>query len=72
MCFASILLHGIGRVVFGSSDNYGGPSSVVSHLPPFFQERLENTEWSGPIMPGECDPLFERARALEEAWKLQV
>jgi tRNA(adenine34) deaminase len=66
MCFSSILLHGIGRVVFGSSDSYGGPSSVLSHLPPFFQERMENTQWLGPIMPAECDPLRERLLALEQ------
>ena len=69
MCFGSILLHGIGRVVFGSSDSYGGPGSVLSHLPPYFQERFENTQWLGPIMPGECDPLRERLLALEEARK---
>ena len=66
MCFSSILLHGIGRVVFGSSDSHGGPSSVLSHLPPFFQARIENTQWLGPIMPAECDPLHERLLALEQ------
>jgi tRNA(adenine34) deaminase len=66
MCFGSILLHGIGRVVFGSSDSYGGSSSVLSHLPPFFQERIENTQWLGPVMPAECDPLHERLLALEQ------
>ena len=72
MCFGSILLHRIGRVVFGSSDSYGGASSVLSHLPPFFQERIENTQWLGPIMPAECDPLHERLLALEEARRGQV
>jgi tRNA(adenine34) deaminase len=72
MCFGSILLHGIGRVVFGSSDSYGGASLVLSHLPPFFQERIENTQWLGPIMPAECDPLHERLQALEEARRGQI
>ncbi|NIN60839.1 MAG: hypothetical protein GTN55_00285 [Gammaproteobacteria bacterium] len=72
MCFGSILLHGIGRVVFGSADSYGGPGSVLAHLPPFFQERIENTQWLGPIMPAECDPLHERLLALEEARRGQV
>ena len=66
MCFGSILLHGVGKVVFGSTDSYGGASSVLSHLPPFFQERIENTQWLGPIMPSECDPLHERLLVLEE------
>jgi tRNA(adenine34) deaminase len=72
MCFGSILLHRVARVVFGSSDGYGGASSVLSHLPPFFQERIENTQWLGPIMPAECDPLYERLRALEEARRGQA
>ena len=65
MCFGSILLHGIGRVIFGSSDRFGGASSVLSHLPPFFQERFEASEWLGPILPAECDPLHQRLLALE-------
>lgn len=65
MCFGSILLHKIGRVVFGSSDSYGGASSVLSHLPPFFRQRFEATRWLGPIMPTECDPLRERLLILE-------
>jgi tRNA(adenine34) deaminase len=72
MCFGSILLHGIGRVVFGSADSYGGAGSVLAHLPPYFQERIENTQWLGPIMASECDPLHERLLALEEARRGQV
>ncbi len=65
MCFGSILLHGIGRVVFGASDGFGGAGAVFSHLPPFHRERLENMEWLGPVMPGRCGPLHERALELE-------
>ena len=60
MCFASILIHGIGRIVFGASDSHGGAGPVQSHLPPYFEKRLAETQWSGPIMPAECDPLYER------------
>jgi len=72
MCFGSILLHRVGRVVFGSSDSYGGAGSVLSNLPPFFQERIENTQWLGPILPAECDPLHDRLLALEEAQSRRV
>ena len=72
MCFGSILLHRVGRIVFGSSDSYGGASSILSHLPPFFQERIESTQWLGPIMPAECDPLHERLLTIEEARRRQV
>jgi tRNA(adenine34) deaminase len=69
MCFGSILLHGIGSVVFGAADNYGGPGSLLAYLPPFFKEQFEKTQWLGPMMASECDPLYERARALEEVRK---
>ena len=72
MCFGSILLHGIGSVVFGSTDNYGGASSTFSYLPPFFKGRLLETQWQGPIMPDQCDPLHERLLALEQARRGQV
>ena len=67
MCCGSILLHGIGRVVFGSADSYGGAGSAFGHLPPYFQGRIETTQWVGPIAPRECDPLHERLLVLEEA-----
>lgn len=65
MCFGAILLHGIGRIVFGASDNYGGASTVLPNLPSFFKERIKNTQWLGPIMPAECDPLHKRLLKLE-------
>ncbi len=65
MCFGSILLHRIGRVVFGAADRYGGASSVFAHLPPYFQETLGNTQWCGPIMPSECDALHRRVLESE-------
>lgn len=69
MCFGSILLHGVGRVVYGASDRYGGAGSILSNLPPFFRERMAQTEWIGPLMPEKCDPLHERLLAIEEAGK---
>ena len=67
MCLGSILLHRIGRVVFGSSDPYGGANPVLSHLPTYFQERLDSTEMLGPVMPAECDPLYVRLMGLVRA-----
>ena len=67
MCFGSILLHRIGTVAFGSADSYGGASSAVSNLPPYFKERMENTRWEGPSMAEECDPLYDRVMLLVEA-----
>ena len=66
MCLGAILLHGIGRVVYGSSDHYGGASQVIGHMPAYFEERASSIEWIGPAYPEACDPLFEQVMALVE------
>ncbi len=66
MCAGAILLHGIGKVVFGSVDPYGGAGPVMGCLPPFFAERFSWSVWMGPVMPDVCDPLYQRARMLEK------
>jgi tRNA(adenine34) deaminase len=65
MCFSSILLHGVGRIVFGSADPYGGATTALSHLPPYFKGRFGSTEWVGPFLPKDCDPLYERIKVIE-------
>jgi tRNA(adenine34) deaminase len=72
MCFGAILLHGIGKIVFGSSDSYGGAGSALEYLPTYFQERFKKTQWLGPILPGECDLLHERLLAIMEARRRQT
>ncbi len=67
MCFGSILLHRISKVHYGSADGYGGASSAFEHLPPYFEDRLEDTQWLGPVMPAECDPLYDRVMVLVAA-----
>ena len=66
MCMGAILLFGIGRVVFGAGDNYGGAKALEDKLPPFFKDRFDSMEWVGPIMPDECDPLHNRLLEIEE------
>jgi len=60
MCFGALLLHGIGRVVFGAEDTEGGATSVLRHLPPYYAGGIGVPEWVGPIAAGECDALFKR------------
>ena len=72
MCFGSIMLHRVGRVLFGSSDPYGGACSVFAHLPTYFLERFAKIELLGPIMPAECDPLYVRLMELVRARGGQV
>lgn len=60
MCAGAMLLHGIGRVVFGAVDVLGGAGCVLGHLPPYYDQGGVY-DWEGPLMPEVCDPLYERA-----------
>jgi tRNA(adenine34) deaminase len=64
MCYGTMLLMGIGRIVFGASDPQGGASFLLSHLPPYYEVGRNTPEWIGPVLPEECDPLFERAKVV--------
>jgi tRNA(adenine34) deaminase len=64
MCLGALLMHQIGRIVFGSSDSHGGAGCSFGHLPPYFENELQVVEWIGPALPQECDELYTRARAL--------
>jgi tRNA(adenine34) deaminase len=71
MCLAACLLHHIGRVIFGSADDYGGASMVIGHLPTFFSQQASRTEWIGPAHPSVCDELFKRVMQKVEIWQEQ-
>lgn len=60
MCAGAILLHQIGRVVYGAADAFGGSGVSLGTLAPYFQEQFSRTEWIGPALPEECDPLQRR------------
>jgi tRNA(Arg) A34 adenosine deaminase TadA len=60
MCAAAILQFGIGQVLFGSADYYGGANRIFGHMPPYFEEQLEHVNWFGPAYQEKCDPLFHR------------
>ena len=64
MCMSTILVHRIGRVVFGSSDSRGGASYVFGHMSPSFERLFETLEWVGPALPQECDELNETVYAI--------
>lgn len=61
MCAAAILQHGVGRVCFGSTDEYGGAGYMFGHMSPYFEEEIHKLEWSGPVMPEACDAHNQRA-----------
>jgi tRNA(adenine34) deaminase len=65
MCMGAILLHGIGSVLYGSNDPFGGGTTAVGSLPSFYARQLSKTTWSGPVIPEKCDELYERIKLLE-------
>ncbi len=67
MCAGAILLHQIGRLVYGARDPYGGVGATLQSLPPYFREQFLLVEWLGPAAPEECDPLYVRVGELEQA-----
>jgi tRNA(adenine34) deaminase len=64
MCAGAILLHQVGRVVYGAADAFGGSGISLGCLAPYFQEQFSRTKWIGPALPDECDPLLKRVLEL--------
>jgi len=60
MCAGAMLLHGVGRVVFGALDPLGGAGELLARLPAYYEGGAGVPEWVGPVMPELCDPLFHR------------
>jgi tRNA(Arg) A34 adenosine deaminase TadA len=65
MCAGAVLLHNLGRVVFGALDPAGGVSSCLEALPPYFKREFGRIQWLGPAFTSECDPLYTRIVELE-------
>ncbi len=52
MCAGAILLHRLGRLVFGATDPHGGAGTCLGDLPFYFREQLAHMQWCGPGYPG--------------------
>jgi tRNA(adenine34) deaminase len=63
MCAGALLLHGVGRVVFGALDTLGGAGQLLAHLPAYYAGGAGVPQWVGPLLPDVCDPLFQRVLA---------
>lgn len=61
MCAGALLLHGVGRVVYGSVDTEGGAGYLLQNLPRYYEGGAGVPLWHGPALPELCDPLFRRA-----------
>jgi tRNA(adenine34) deaminase len=66
MCAGAILLHNIGRLVFGTTDPAGGIGSCLASLPPYFKEEYRRSQWIGPVLAEECGPLYARVLQREK------
>lgn len=62
MCTGTLILHGLGRVVFGGYDTKGGGRFILPHLPPYYENGQGVPSFEGPLLPDLCDPLYERAK----------
>jgi tRNA(adenine34) deaminase len=62
MCMGAILLHGVGRVVFGAVDVDGGAGVMLSRLPEYYAGGAGVPAWVGPALSDVCDPLYDRIR----------
>ncbi|HYP53595.1 MAG TPA: nucleoside deaminase [Pyrinomonadaceae bacterium] len=60
MCAGALVLHGVGRVVFGALDPLGGAGPFLAHLPDYYAGGAGVPRWVGPAMPELCDPLLRR------------
>jgi len=60
MCAGALLLHGVGRVVFGAADEEGGAGALLGNLPPYYAGGSGVPEWVGPALSEECAPLYRR------------
>ncbi|HEX8503134.1 MAG TPA: nucleoside deaminase [Pyrinomonadaceae bacterium] len=67
MCAGALLLHGVGRVVFGARDTLGGAGPLLAHLPPYYSGGAGVPQWVGPALPSLCDPLYARVLARFDA-----
>jgi tRNA(adenine34) deaminase len=67
MCAGALLLHGVGRVVFGALDPEGGAGAVLAHLPPYYAGGAGVPRWVGPVLPEVCDPLYARVNEIFDA-----
>lgn len=58
MCLGALVIHRIGRIVFGAYDTQGGASSLLTKLPQYVSDHIGLPEWIGPALPEVCDELY--------------
>jgi tRNA(adenine34) deaminase len=72
MCMSAILMHRIGRIVFGANDPRGGAAYAFGHLPPVFERLRKNVEWVGPLLPEVCNELDRMVASIMADYKIRI
>lgn len=72
MCFGAIVLHRVGRVVFGAPDPLGGALALIPHLPAHVRAKAEAVRWVGPAQLERFAALAERALALAAPYRQRL
>jgi tRNA(adenine34) deaminase len=67
MCMGALVLHGVGRIVFGAYDHAGGARDLLAHLPVYYADGANVPQLSGPLLPEVCAALYERICARFDA-----
>ncbi len=63
MCLSTIILHGIGRIVYGAHDKRGGGTCILEHLPSYYDKGGVPT-LVGPVDPERFDKLYELSNRM--------
>ena len=63
MCFGSIVMHKIGRVVFGGIDANKGATYLKKHLCKIYLKKRVPI-FVGPVCQDECGPMWDRANSI--------
>ena len=63
MCMGTLVLHEIGRVIYGATDVLGGGAYLMQNLPPFYNNRRVPRVF-GPVDAQRCDALYAKADSM--------
>lgn len=63
MCLSTLILHGVGKIVYGACDTRGGGCCIMDHLPTFYHDK-PLPEIRGPVDPARFDRYYQIADQL--------
>ncbi|MBI4535434.1 MAG: nucleoside deaminase [Ignavibacteriae bacterium] len=60
MCLGALVLHRVGRIIFGAYDKEGGATSLLPRLPKYVIDHIGLPELIGPVSSQVCEDLCAR------------